>query len=538
MECKPEMTERNESMVDEQDPATRISGEPLASPIGLGDPLGPSSSSTIPPGTLLINTYRVQRLLASGGMGEVYLAQHVGLGTWHAIKVIRPELFSNQQVLDLFRREATVLRGVRHDAIVSYDGSFRDEKGRDYLVMEYVEGPSLQDRLKQGPLSLDDTIVLRDRLTTGLAEAHRKGAVHRDISPDNVVLPEGRLEHAKLIDFGLCKLTDPTQETIVGSDFAGKYRFASPEQLGLVGGQVDARSDIYSLGLVLAAAVLGRPLDMGSSFEAVIRAREAVPPLTEVPEALRGQLSAMLQPNPADRPQTLAELIRHWPTPRRAADARAPGRSGAAARAAVGAGGGKGRQSRRWLGVAGAVVALVMLGVGGYWFYGELKLPDELHKTPAGTEEPTVARTLDELVQMPWADTAPYFRDWLARGRMDDAFALLRGKVAQGQSLPPEDTYRFAQDLLARGRLDDAFALLNVLAGDGHGAAALALGEMYDPVLWSPVSSPFSSANPRKAEDWYRSAMERGAEGAGARLEALERWKTEQGAVGDDAGTR
>jgi hypothetical protein len=179
-----------------------------------------------------------------------------------------------------------------------------------------------------------------------------------------------------------------------------------------------------------------------------------------------------------------------------------------------------------------------MLGVGGYWFYGGLKLPDELHKTPAGTEEPTVARTLDELVQMPWADTAPYFRDWLARGRMDDAFALLRGKVAQGQSLPPEDTYRFAQDLLARGRLDDAFALLNVLAGDGHGVAALALGEMYDPVLWTPVSSPFSSANPRKAEDWYRSAMERGAEGAGARLEALERWKTEQGAAGNGAGTR
>jgi serine/threonine-protein kinase len=533
------MAERYSRSTEQVESQRRTAREHGASQTETGDPLGPSSSSTISPGTLLINTYRVQRLLASGGMGEVYLAQHVGLGTWHAIKVIRPELFSNQQVLDLFRREATVLRGVRHDAIVSYDGSFRDEKGRDYLVMEYVEGPSLHDRLAQGPLSLGDVFVLRDRLTTGLVEAHRKGAVHRDISPDNVILPEGRLEHAKLIDFGLCKLTDPTQETIVGSDFAGKYRFASPEQLGLAGGQVDARSDIYSLGLVLAAAVLGRPLDMGNSLEAVIRARKAVPPLTEVPEALRGQFAAMLQPNPADRPQTLAELIRRWPAPKPASDTRAPGRSGAAARAAVGAGGGKGRQSRRWLGLAGAVVALVLLSLGGYWFFGPLESPDGPSTvTPPGTEAAGAAPALDELVQMPWEDTAPYFQDWVARGRMDEAFALLRGKVNQGQSLPPEDTYRFAQDLLARGRLDDSFALLNVLAGAGHGAAALALGEMYDPVLWTPASSPFSSANPRKAEDWYRSAMQRGAADAGARLEALERWKREQGAAGSGADTR
>jgi TPR repeat protein len=191
------------------------------------------------------------------------------------------------------------------------------------------------------------------------------------------------------------------------------------------------------------------------------------------------------------------------------------------------------------LGLAGAVVALVLLSLGGYWFFGPLESPDGPSTvTPPGTEAAGAAPALDELVQMPWEDTAPYFQDWVARGRMDEAFALLRGKVNQGQSLPPEDTYRFAQDLLARGRLDDSFALLNVLAGAGHGAAALALGEMYDPVLWTPASSPFSSANPRKAEDWYRSAMQRGAAGAGARLEALERWKREQGAAGSGAGTR
>ena len=89
--------------------------------------------------------------------------------------------------------------------------------------------------------------------------------IHRDLSPDNVILPGGELAKAKIIDFGISKMADPEVKTIVGDDFAGKYSYVSPEQLGLYGGKVDPRSDIYSLGLVLAAAATGTPLDMAQS---------------------------------------------------------------------------------------------------------------------------------------------------------------------------------------------------------------------------------------------------------------------------------
>lgn len=278
----------------------------------------PTTVHGITPGTLLVNTYRVERLLGGGGMGEVYLARHTGLGTQHAIKVIRPSMAKERQVMDLFHREARVLRGVRHEAVVSYDGFVRDDQGRDYLVMEYVEGPSLADRLRRAPLSPEEVLTLRDRLAAGLAEAHRNGAVHRDIAPDNVILPANCIESAKLIDFGVCKLTDPAQETIVGSSFAGKYRYASPEQLGLFGGVVDARSDIYSLGLVLAAAAQGRPLAMGETIEAALRSRQSVPDLSGVSPGLREWLAAMLEPDPARRPVSLNDLLTRWPAGTRA----------------------------------------------------------------------------------------------------------------------------------------------------------------------------------------------------------------------------
>jgi serine/threonine-protein kinase len=484
-----------------------------------------TASPAIPAGTLLINTYRIERLLGSGGMGEVYLARHTGLGTRHAVKVIRPALFENQKILDLFRREASVLRGVRHDAVVSYDGFFLDEHGRDYLVMEFVEGPSLSERLRQRALTLEETLALRDRLANGLAEAHRKGAVHRDISPDNIILANGRLEEAKLIDFGLCKLTDPAQQTIIGSAFAGKYRFASPEQLGLFEGAIDARSDLYSLGLVLAAAITGRPLDMGITFEAVLQARRKVPDLEGVPAALREQLAAMLQPNPADRPQSLGELLERWPSPTVISSSQPGGRRDVpqgtpAAGEKVGH-----RRHGVWWAFAGTAAVLVLLGSGVYWMLRPLQQPEP---------PPKPAPQLDELVAMPWGEAAPYFRDWVERGRLDEAFTLLRTLVAQGRPLPEEETYSLARDFLERGRLDNAFALLQVIARDGHAEAALAVGEMYDPLLWKPGSSPFTNPNPRKAEVWYGRAVDRGAAGARNRLEALGRWRSEQGEAGND----
>jgi serine/threonine-protein kinase len=284
---------------------TRFTGVVAPAPAAGGKP-----DATLPPGSLLGHTYRIEAFLARGGMGEVYRARHAELNTEHAIKIILPELANNQRIVDLFRREASVLRNVRHDAVVAYDGVFRDENGRLYLVMEFADGPSLSKLMRERPLNADEVRQLRDRLADGLAVAHDKGVVHRDISPDNVILPGGDLGKAKIIDFGISKAVDPEVKTIIGDDFAGKFSYVSPEQLGMFGGQVDGRSDIYSLGLVLAAAAQGEPLDMGLSPIAVIEARRAVPDLSRVPAAVRADLAAMLQPDPAKRPQSMRDLIR------------------------------------------------------------------------------------------------------------------------------------------------------------------------------------------------------------------------------------
>jgi eukaryotic-like serine/threonine-protein kinase len=526
----------------------------------------PMAASGIQPGTLLVNTYRVERLLGGGGMGEVYLARHAGLGTEHAIKVIRPSMLRNAQVMDLFYREAKVLRGVRHDAVVSYDGFVRDDQGRDYLVMEYVEGPSLSDLLKRGPLPPSDVLTLRDRLCAGLAEAHRRGAVHRDLSPDNVVLPGERIAAAKLIDFGLCKLTDPGQETIVGSSFAGKYRYASPEQFGLYGGSVDARSDIYSLGLILAAAAQGRPLSMGESFADALQSRQQIPDLSQVPPILREWLSAMLEPDPAARPESIDALLERWPAAtvlggkapptkgsiEKQTKAKAVPSQPVARSQAKPAGSG----ARVLLLVGVVAIVLSALGAGLWWVLRPI--PSPLHKdggqiakdfgkTGAKTDkvsEPPVQESPSDqsgtsgeggparsstdkppVDKPPTRDSGGPPADDLAgltaAGRLDDAFALVQSRMKAGQAPPPAEVWALIERLQAAGKSDNAFALIKILAANGDGPAAFAFAEQYDPLHWSAESSGLSKPNPEKAREWYQRAADLGVSDATARLQAL-----------------
>jgi serine/threonine protein kinase len=335
------------------DDETRFTG------VGAPPPGGGPSHTTFPPGSLIGHTYRIEALLARGGMGEVYRARHAELDTDHALKIILPELANNQRIVDLFRREASVLRTIRHDAVVAYDGVFRDENGRLYLVMEFADGPSLSKLMRERPFSAEEVRVLRDRLADGLAVAHEKGVIHRDISPDNVILPGGDVAKAKIIDFGISKMADPEQKTIVGEDFAGKFSYVSPEQLGMFGGKVDGRSDIYSLGLVLAAAAQGEPLDMGLSPISVIEARRAVPDLSRVPAAVRADLAAMLQPDPADRPQSMREVARPQ-------EQRGGRRSTLSDTSRPSAKSGAGRMAA----IAGALAVLVVAGgAAGYWYW-------------------------------------------------------------------------------------------------------------------------------------------------------------------------
>ncbi|MGD9616815.1 MAG: protein kinase [Alphaproteobacteria bacterium] len=263
-------------------------------------------------GTTLINgTYIIEEFLARGGMGEVYRARHIDHDTQHAIKVILPELANDETILQLFIREARELGRVNSDAIVRYQGFLRDERGFRCLIMEFVEGESLKSILRHRRFDPPEVLTLLERIGNGLAAVHDLGMVHRDISPENIIVPEGGIASAKLIDFGIAKSGDRTDPTLIGTDFAGKFSFASPEQAGLFGGMVDARSDIYSLGLVLAATALGfgEKLDMGASPAGVIKARQAVPDLTALPVSLRPVIGHMLEPDPADRPASIRAVL-------------------------------------------------------------------------------------------------------------------------------------------------------------------------------------------------------------------------------------
>lgn len=267
----------------------------------------------VPPGTQLNGIYEIEQRIAAGGMGEVYIGRLIQTGDKVAIKMILPEHANNDLILDLFRKEASTLHGLYHEAIVRYYVFSVDPVlGRPYLAMEYAEGPALGDRVRGGALTADEMAILVPRIAGGLHAAHRAGIVHRDLSPDNIILVDNDVERAKIIDFGIAK-AQGSEGTLIGSGFAGKLKYVSPEQLGLAGGEVTAQSDIYSLGLVFAEAATGYPLDMGGSQVEVIEKRRAVPDLTSVPEFIRPLIASMTQPEPADRPATMEEVARWTP---------------------------------------------------------------------------------------------------------------------------------------------------------------------------------------------------------------------------------
>ncbi|KUM27468.1 serine/threonine protein kinase [Mesorhizobium loti] len=262
-------------------------------------------------GTQLSGIYELDERIASGGMGEVYRGHNIQTGDHVAIKIVLPEFARDQTILSLFRKEASILNHLSHDAVVRYHVFTIDAGiGRPYLAMEFVDGQSLFDVMRHGPMSPPDVRRLCHRLASGLSAVHQAGAVHRDLSPDNIILPGGRVERAKIIDFGIARSANVGGETLIGGKFAGKYNYVSPEQLGLYGGEVSEQSDIYSLGLVLAAALRGKPLDMSGSQYEVVEKRRTVPDLSDIDPDFRMLLEAMLQPDPRERPASMAEIAR------------------------------------------------------------------------------------------------------------------------------------------------------------------------------------------------------------------------------------
>lgn len=268
-----------------------------------------TGSGVLKVGDVLFGAYEITGKLGEGGMGAVYSARHVSLGSRRAIKVMSASLSENLDAVDRFHREAKALLDVHHPAVVRCHDLLRSEDGCIYLVMELIEGTPLSKRIAERPLSEVEVRELAARIGAGLVAAHAQGVIHRDISPDNVVLPEGRTDQAKLVDFGIAKILRVGEQTVTAG-FKGKLAYASPEQLGFFDGEIGPASDFFSLGLLLCGAAMGRRLEMGKNFATAVEARrKPIEIPAAVPANLHAGLHKLLALNPTSRPRSVDGLF-------------------------------------------------------------------------------------------------------------------------------------------------------------------------------------------------------------------------------------
>ncbi|WP_299729374.1 serine/threonine-protein kinase [uncultured Tateyamaria sp.] len=256
-------------------------------------------------GDVLNNTYRIDKVLGLGGTSEVYRAVSEISGRVVAVKALRAEFSRNEDFLALMTREEA-MREIRHDAIVRYYDNQRTDDGHVYLVMDYVDGPGLDQKIKDGGMSAEDVITICRRVAEGLRAAHAKNIVHRDLSPDNIILRNGDPNDAVIIDFGIAKDTNPGAETIVGNEFAGKYAYAAPEQLS---GQTDERADIYALGALLLSTFRGKRPNIGSNLMNVVNIKSLPLDTEGVPEPLKTLIDRMTRPDRDHRLQAAQEVL-------------------------------------------------------------------------------------------------------------------------------------------------------------------------------------------------------------------------------------
>lgn len=275
-----------------------------------GAKAGGGADAGIKPGDVLNHMFGVRRFLARGGMGEVFEGTNLATDERVAIKVMLPGLAADPAVIALFKREAQTLTRLHHEAVVQYRVlAMEPELGVLYIVTEYIDGTNLSDVLRSLAASPAELGALLRRLASGLAAAHRLGAIHRDVSPDNVLLGGGELARAKLIDFGIAKDLDPGTATIVGDGFAGKLGYVAPEQLGDFARTLGPWTDVYSLGLVILAVARGADLGLGGSLVDAVDKRRQGLDLSAVPLPLRHVVERMVRPNPADRLQDMDAVL-------------------------------------------------------------------------------------------------------------------------------------------------------------------------------------------------------------------------------------
>ncbi len=280
-----------------------------------GTPLRPKAGGDPLVGRVIADRYLILAPLGEGGMGRVYLAEHVKMNRQCAVKVMNPSLIHDTESLQRFAREASSAARILHPNVAAvFDYGEADKIV--YLVMEFVDGEPLSVILaREGALDPRRAVDIARQIADGLHAAHELGIVHRDLKPDNVIVARTKAgkEVPKVVDFGIAKaLTDSQEDALTRSGLViGTPEYMSPEQL--LGDPVDARADIYSLGCILYQMLTGEPAFKADSREQMIRRRlHEAPPhvrdlLPDLPRRLDTLITHMLARSPNDRLASAAD---------------------------------------------------------------------------------------------------------------------------------------------------------------------------------------------------------------------------------------
>ncbi len=283
------------------------------------DPLNDVSIETDPRiGALVDGRYQIQAAMASGSMGAVYKAERVPVGKLVAIKFLHASFAKDPEFLTRFERETRVMSKLAHPNCVSVV-DFGVWDGAPYLVMEYVAGTTLRSMIDHEPIAPQRALVLARQMSAGLAHAHAQGIVHRDVKPANIMISDeiGTGDHVRILDFGLARLRgnvgrDATQTNVV----VGTPNYMAPEQT-IGGGTIDARTDIYAVGVVLFEMISGeRPYQADDTLALLGMHRAApIPTLADridrsivLPVGVQALIEKCMAKSPDDRFQTAVEL--------------------------------------------------------------------------------------------------------------------------------------------------------------------------------------------------------------------------------------
>jgi formylglycine-generating enzyme required for sulfatase activity/predicted Ser/Thr protein kinase/dienelactone hydrolase len=359
---EPALRATVQNLLDEND---RLSGFLSAPVFGKGAETAAAHLPGVTVGCRLVERYRIVGTLGSGGMGVVYRGRDEKLERDVAIKVLQPGLVIGVEERERFRREARALAKLNHTHIAAvYD--VIEEEGADFIVMELVAGDSLAAKLRGGALGAREATVIALQVAEALEEAHEHGVIHRDLKPGNVmVTPKGQ---AKVLDFGLAKLLlgpgDATQNLTdaltQAQEVMGTPLYMSPEQA--LGKVVDARTDLWSLGVVYYEALTGKAPFGGGSSLAVLQAvtTEGFSPVTEVRPELPAQAGQIveraLEKDPERRYASAAEMVRDL------------GELLSRMSGPVPVADKTGRSGWKWIAMA-VVLSLAVAGTVGWWLY-------------------------------------------------------------------------------------------------------------------------------------------------------------------------